>query len=328
MPQLFEKPEPRTLAAAAAWVAVGFALRLLLMPVLGGNHAYSVFYPIILFLAFRHGRVPAALAAGLSGILAFWAFVTPQFSLKLDGSSLAALGLFGLNACVGIYLISSLTDAVRKLSDDQSRLNDQVATHASLFVELQARISHHLQLVVGILAYQAKGEPDDELAIALTRAGQRSELIADAHRQLSGLGGDDLEFVGFARAVAAATAARVGRAVDEVEVSGVELELSPQRAISLGVALMECLSRLLNGAPEGKISVEVVRTAEDVRLYVAHSTFQGGEILLAAPSSYLFKAMVEQLGAKIVPSHSRDHGARLAICLSDSSPKAPYSTVH
>jgi two-component sensor histidine kinase len=314
------RPPAETLAIAAAWVAAGFLVRLLLMPVLGGNHAYSVFYPIVLLLAFRYGPAQAGFAAGLSGILAFWAFVTPQFQVKFDGSALAALGLFGINTCVGIYLITSLNDALRSLRADHSRLDALVDTHASLFVELQARISNHLQLIVGILAYQAKGEPDEEVALALARAGERSEALSEAHRQLSGLGDEEVEFTAFAAAIAGAMCARAGIASDDVRIVADSLKLKPQSAVSLGVAMAECLARVFQEAPPGKITVQMAATRDEVRLYVSHSTFEGGEVLLTAPRSYMFKAMVEQLGARVVPSHSREHGARLAICLANHAP--------
>lgn len=52
-------------------LALGFAARLALDPLFGANHAYTVFYPVVILAAYFFGAGPAVMSAVLSIILAY-----------------------------------------------------------------------------------------------------------------------------------------------------------------------------------------------------------------------------------------------------------------
>jgi hypothetical protein len=62
-------------------------MRWALDPVFASNHAYTVFYPIVLLSAYFLGARPAILAAALAAAIGYWRFDRPAFHIKTWRSS-------------------------------------------------------------------------------------------------------------------------------------------------------------------------------------------------------------------------------------------------
>ena len=117
MSQLFRRPgripgltcQKSAYVWATLWVGGAFVLRLALQPVFHQGQIYSLFWPGVVLAAYVFGRRPAAWATLLSGVVAFFAFATPQFAWKVEAQPLTSLAFFFVNAAVAIYLITALT---------------------------------------------------------------------------------------------------------------------------------------------------------------------------------------------------------------------------
>lgn len=288
---------PRYGAAVVA-VAAAFLLRLALQPWLGPTHAYGAFYPAIFLVAYVLGRPPAYLAAMLAAVAGLWAFVDPAFGWKLRPESLAPLVFFVITAGAGIWLITALTAGLDALAREQGRTKAIADAHAELFKELQSRIGYHMQLVFGVLRLQARSEANAPVLELLSAAGERSEMIARAHRVFTGEPEGDVDFAAFARALGRSICAEAGQVEASVEVGGEDLLLPPAVATSLGVALVECLLLILKRRPTGRLHVQLGRGEGSVTLTVSH-TGDAAEVIALAPAAEVFRAMLDQIGATV-----------------------------
>ncbi|MBU2153288.1 MAG: DUF4118 domain-containing protein [Alphaproteobacteria bacterium] len=318
----------RNYALAVGAAALAYGARLLLEPVLQGNHPYLLFYPVVLVAAYVLGRGPAIVAAALSGCLAFWSFADPAFSLGLRAGVVTPLLFFALTCGTGVYLITALTRALNGLAADQGRLLALADAHAGLFRDLQGRLGHHMSLVAGVLSLQARGEPDPEILALLRKAGERSQLIAQAHREVLGAPAGQVDFTAFATALARGVCGETRQTYDRVQVEGRPVELPLETATSIGVALAETLTWILNRKPTGVLHVRLALEAGRLRLAVTHTGEVGGEIVALAPAAYMFRAMVEQLGAQVEPIADGTPGLALSIPVPVPDLRAPDATLH
>src|SRR5689334_18675843 len=188
--------------ASAALVACAFLIRLPMQAALGGGLAYSAFYPAVILSAYAFGRTPAIAAAAASAALGYWVFVEPAFAWKAAPGVFAGFLFFTVTCTVIIALITGLTGALKDVSRELGRAQAVADSHAGLFRELNERMSHHMRLVAGVLALQAKGEPEPHGCDSLKRAMERTLLISRVHRELGGRVDESVDFDAFAAALA------------------------------------------------------------------------------------------------------------------------------
>lgn len=284
-------------ATAGALVATALLVRYLLGPVFGANHPYTVFYPVVMLTAYGLGAGPAGAAAGVSALVAYWMFVPPPFAWTVDAAGLAGLSFYLLNCGTAIYLISALKRTLADLAARQDRAEALADSHADLFRELSERVTNHLQLVSGLLALQAQGERDEAMSGALSRASQRSLLIARMHREVSGQSGDLVDFAAFARSLLGAAAAQRGAPAPDLEAGA--LMLPRDQATSLGVALLECFSALAGRDPNGRLRVRLGGGEDQARFRISRIDGRTGVSTATLDSALLLNAMVEQLGGRL-----------------------------
>jgi two-component sensor histidine kinase len=307
MSQLFRQPGPipglspeaSAYVWATLWVAAAFAVRLIMQPVFQHRQTYSLFYPGVVLAAYLLGRRPAAYAMLLSGVSAYFAFATPQFAWKAAPQTLTTLFFFLLNASVAIYLITALTRSLAELAASQGRAEAVAASHADLFRELNERISHHLRLVAGVLTLQAKGEPEPDVMRGLQKASERSVLMARVHRELAGHTEAPVDFDAFARGLMRSVCHARGDDTDRVQIEPARIWLPPEEATSLGMALAECVAALLSRRDCGLLRIRMVGAPSETRLLISELDEKTGASQATLSSSYLLRAMVEQLGAAI-----------------------------
>lgn len=317
---------------AGVGVLAAYAARWFAQPVVGDYHPYSLFFPVVLVCAYVFGRGPAVFAALLAAPLAYWTFVEPRFGLAVHLAGLAPLVVFVITAGVAIYLITGLTSALHALAKDQSRLHAVADAHAGLFKDLQGRIAHHMTLLVGVLSLQARGEPDPEVLVLLRKAGERSQLIARAHREIAGTEAVKVEFAAFAASLARLTCIEAGQPEDRIEVAGEPFAVPLEVATSLGVALAECLAWILRQQPSGTTRVRLHLDDGKACLRISHAGGADGETIAVAPSAFMFQAMVEQLGAAVSLAAEGPDGPGLEILAPLIEPSAaargPVVTLH
>lgn len=308
----------------AGLVALAFFIRLPLQPVLGGGLAYSAFYPAVILSAYAFGRAPAIAAALVSASLAFWCFVEPVYAWKATPTIFAAFGFFTATCAVAIVVITGLTGALKDVSHQLGRARAVADGHAGLFRELNERMSHHMRLVAGVLALQAKGEPEPQVADGLRRAMERTLLISRVHRELGGRVEGPVDFDAFAAALARAICIAHNAPPERVIVEASGLELGVEEATSLGVALAECLGALFDtGVKEPlKIRFDVQGRRAEVAITETGQGVDGA--LVSVTSGYLLRAMTEQLGAVVA---LRADAGGSALVLSMPRPGAAETAV-
>lgn len=284
---------------ATLWVAAAFAVRLATQQVFKTGQTYSLFYPGVVLAAYLLGRKPATYAMLLSGLVAFFAFAAPQFAWKASQQALTTLFFFLLNASVAIYLITALTRALAELAASQGRAEAVADSHADLFRELNERISHHLRLVAGVLTLQAKGEPEPDVMRGLQKASERSVLMARVHRELAGHTEAPVDFDAFARGLMRSVCHARGDDTDRVQIEPARIWLPPEEATSLGMALAECVAALLSRRDCGLLRIRMTGAPSETRVLISELDEKTGASQATLSSSYLLRAMVEQLGAAI-----------------------------
>jgi hypothetical protein len=280
-------------------VGVAVLIRLALQPVFGANHVYVVFYLAVILAAYIGGRRAGLLAMVLSAAAAYWIFAPPVFHLKLNAVAFAPLVFFAANVSVAICLISGLNEALQQIAREQGRSEAEARHNADMFRELNERVSHHLQLVAGVLALQAHDEPEAKVAEALAKASETSLLLARAHRDFTGRGGERIAFLPFARHLVDAKLASGGLPPESIELSGEDLVLPADQATSLGAALLECVGVLLSRREATRLKLEFCRRGEGVALRIAEADAAADATFAPLADDYLWQAVIEQLGAQL-----------------------------
>lgn len=298
-------PVLKRLSPAMPWiwtgimVAIAFSIRLSMQGMLGGGLAYSSFYPAVILAAYAFGRGPAITAALVSAPLGYWCFVEPAYELKGGPSVLAAFLFFALTCAVVIVIITGATGALRELSRELGRAKAVADNHAALFRELNERMSHQMRLVAGVLALQAKGEPEPQVADSLRRAMERSVLISRVHRELGGRVDEAVDFDAFASALARAICSERDQPVERIEVEPSGLKLSLEETTSLSVALAECLGALLDAKAPGRMRIRFDAKARQAEVAISGADEDAEGALVSVSNGYLLRAMTEQLGAAL-----------------------------
>ncbi len=282
-----------TYAAALGLAMLGCAARYGLQPVFGANHAYTVFYPVVLVSAYAFGAGPAILAALVSAALGYWCFAAPTQALKLDADSLTSLGFFAVTSSSAIYLIHGLALAVAATREAQARAETLAKAHATLFGELNERVTNHLQLVAALLQLQARDEPDAAARKALGEAAARTMLISKTHRSIAGEGGELLDFDAFARQLLDATLSARANPPLRIEFEQGGLWLSSEQATSVAIVLLECLNARLSSEDPGvmRIGLRADRGVGSLRITEIERSLNP----IAPRGASLIDAMVEQL---------------------------------
>lgn len=283
----------------AALVAGAFLLRLAFEPILHGGLAYSSFYPVVILSAYAFGRWPGAAAALVCSLLALFCFVEPAFAWKAPPKTITSFAFFLLNCGVAIVVIDGLVNALRSVSRELGRAQAVADSHAGLFRELNERMSHHMRLVAGVLALQAKGEPEPQVADSLNRARERSLLISRVHRELGGHTDEAIDFDAFASALVRAVCAAREIPPERVAVEPSGARLGVEDSTSLGVALAECLGALMDTGVSGKLRICLGARERQAEIAISQADGAVDSALVSVTNGYLLRAMAEQLGAAV-----------------------------
>ncbi|WP_165844002.1 DUF4118 domain-containing protein [Phenylobacterium kunshanense] len=283
----------------AGLVAIAFAFRSTMHGVLGGSLSYSAFYPAVILSAYAFGRGPAIAAALVSAVLGFAVFAAPSFDWQLAPNVLMGALFFVITCAVAIVVITGLTGALRQVSHELGRAQAVADSHAGLFRELNDRISHHMRLVAGVLALQAKGEPEPQVADGLRRAMERSLLISRVHRDLGGREDGPVDLDAFAAALARAVCVARDEPAERVVIRPSGLSLGVEETTSLGVALAECLGALLEADVAGPLAVRFGADGRQAEVAISEAGQAAEGVLVSVSNGYLLRAMAEQLGAAV-----------------------------
>jgi two-component sensor histidine kinase len=285
-------------ALALALVLIGWGARTALEPLLGADHTYTVFYPGVILAAYFLGAGPATLTAVLSAACGYWFFAHPTQQWKADAAGLTTLSFFALTSTVSVYFITGMGRALKALAEERARAEGLAHSHATLFQELNERVTNHLQLVAALLQVQARDERDPAMSLALAEASTRTLLISRVHRNLSGEERPALDFDSFARQLVDITLAARGNPPVRIDLQRGGLRLPPDQATSVALVLLECLNARLEDEHPAALSIRLDGDEKELVLEIAESGALSQPGDGAGRVGPLIEAMVEQLGGR------------------------------
>jgi two-component system CheB/CheR fusion protein len=111
---------------AVVAVLLATLLRAALDPIFGEAVPFIFFYPAVVLCAWFGGLRPGLLATGVSGLIAWYAFMPPRYSFAVSESSAPAqLVVFFLAGTMISLLAESLHRTTRKAQEDEAREREQ-----------------------------------------------------------------------------------------------------------------------------------------------------------------------------------------------------------
>jgi hypothetical protein len=315
-------------AGSAALISAGFGARFLLRPMFGENHPYTAFYPSIVIIAYAFGRRFAAVSTVVAASLALVFFTLPTLDKGEGAGAVAAFLFFCANCAVAIWIITELVRSLKEVKADQGRTEALASAQADMFRDLNERLGHHLQLVSGVLALQAHGEPQPQVSDALAKASERSLLLARVHREVTGRASGPVDLTAVAARLMASLLASRGQSPGLIELEGPPVHVSDEDATSLAVALLECAARLLPPDSGRPLRISLARGAGSMTFRVAERDPQAGSALAELSDAYLLRAAVSQMQGRLrVVAGEAGSVVELTFPLETGEP-APAGTLH
>lgn len=157
----------RRYAIALAAFLISFFLREALDTWLYSHRGFILFLPAILLVTFVAGLGPAILTALLSGVAAWYFFLSPFWSFRLDLDGAVGLATFLLGSAVGITLVHWLRITIARVEAERARA-EALARQREMLIEADPN---------GILVVDAAG---------------RIQIVNNQIAKLFGYGPDEL----------------------------------------------------------------------------------------------------------------------------------------
>lgn len=264
--------EPNSLPGGVRWglAALAFAVALILRYELEGilppGFPYLTFFPAILISAYFFGTGPGFVVATASGLAAWYFFIPPFNSFKLNGATVVALAFFAFVAATEVALTTLAQRARRALNTERQAKEVQAEQRQLMFHELQHRVSNNLATVSGLLKLQRRMVVDEAAAHALDDSVRRIDLVARIMRNLHDPSGQTVDMARFladtARDILESSGSS-GRVA--LKVAADPLLVGPDVSVPLGLIAAELLSNILEhgfpGESAGQIDVTLGATA-------------------------------------------------------------------
>lgn len=310
-------------AATTALIAAAFFLRLIASPWLPPGFPYVTFFPAVIIASFLFGMRMGLFAGVVCGLLAWYFFIPPAGSLRLDLGAGIALGFYVLVIGTDLLIIHWLQRTNNRLAD-QREINRKLAeTRALLFGELQHRVSNNLQVAAGLLSLSKRRVSEAEGKAALDEASRRLALIGRISRQLYDAGGATRSMREFLEPLCADVIDASGRQGIRCTINVAEdAPLSSDAAIPLALIVAEAMANAIEhgfaNREHGSIEVDLARAGEAmVRVEVrddGHGLPQGFEIEASNSLGLRIATMLaEQLNGRFELLPGKGTTARLSL---------------
>ena len=293
-----------SLSVAALW------LRWAINDDLPPGFPYVTFFPAIIVTAFLFGLRPATLAAVLSGLAAWYLFLTPFKSFALPFVSGVALAFFVFIVTVDILLAHWMQVANQALHRERERSMELVHTRELLFQELQHRVGNNLQMVASLIALQKRRLTDDSARQALDEAARRLGLVGRIQRQLYDPAGAQLSLAAYIDQICRDVIAASGRDTIAYEFSAQSnAVLAPDKAIPTALVVAEALNNAIEhgfGLEDGgQVVVSVAPSGGGVEVVIADNG-------AGLPAGFDL-AQAESLGLKIARTLAQSLGGSFTL---------------
>lgn len=148
------------------------------------GYPYVGFFPAVILSCFLFGRGPGAYAGLLCGLIAWFRFIPPAYSVKFNASVATSLTFYALVVAVDVAIIHWMQRSTARLVAERERNRRLAENRETLFRELQHRVSNNIQMVASLLSLQRRETADPDAQAALDEAARRLGTIGRLHRQL------------------------------------------------------------------------------------------------------------------------------------------------
>jgi two-component sensor histidine kinase len=240
----------------------------------------------------------------LGGLVSYYAFSEPAWSIKTDVRANLRLSLFiGLGAAVA-FVVARIRERLNGLNRDVAELSSLSHSQADLFREHATRVSDHLQLISALLQLKAEEEPKSDYSRVVMNAASRTMLISRMHRSFLNAEGERIDFAAFAQRLAHAALASRGHPPLIISIDG-ELDLLPEQATSLALALLECINARVAQKPRGVMRVALEQHHSEASLTVSEQNIGPEE--MRKRSMTLLGAIMEQMRGRLVVGGAKNH---------------------
>jgi two-component sensor histidine kinase len=251
-----------------AAVAVAWFLRLVADPWLPGGFPYLTFFPAVILISTLLGVRPGIVAGVASGLLAWYFFIEPRFSLSVGPGTPMALAFYVLVIGTDILIIHAMQQANAKLARERELSRTLARTREMLFHELQHRVSNNLQVAAGLITLQKRHVTDADARVALDEASRRLALIGRISRQLYDAGGAARRMRDFLEPLCHDVIEASGRSGISCRVMvDDDAMVSPDAAIPLALIVAEAMANAIEHGfadrDNGVIDVEMSRDGEE-----------------------------------------------------------------
>jgi two-component sensor histidine kinase len=276
---------PAAFGFAIACVAVATAARLVLGLFTDDLVAFALYYPAVLIASLVAGRAPGALALVLGGVMSWWAFMPPHFTIipPTFGQTLN-LGIYVLASALIVVTAGRYRQLVEMLKTRESALEIELADKVRredtlrrahernevLLREIHHRVKNNLQIIVGLLGSHGRGVDNREIRDLLRQFQGRVLAIARLYDRIQQVETfETVDFSSLLRAICAdiAQSANVEGAIHFR--SSRPVVVTTNAAINLAIVTNELITNALkNAKPGDNGAVEVCCEEDDARISI------------------------------------------------------------
>jgi two-component sensor histidine kinase len=239
----------RMIALALAAFMAGLVLRALADPIIPLGSPYVTFFPAVLISGFLGGLACGVICALLSGFAAWYFFIPPFWTFKLDAASAVAILFYVFVVGVDLTLIQLLYRALEAAARERARLGLALDQQRTLFTELQHRVANNLAFVSALFGLQKRRLGANAQAVAaFDDARRRLDVMARLHRRLYDPANADLSFDTLAREALSDMLDGADRRDVKLKLEIAPTPLSLQRKMTLTLFIVEAATNALKHA--------------------------------------------------------------------------------
>lgn len=249
-----------------ATLAIGIStgLRLALDDVLPPGFPFLTYFPAVMLTLVLSSMRSGLVVGAVCGVIAWYAFITPENSLALTPGSVLALAFYALIIGTDVLFISAAKRALRKRQAAELRATALAHARSLMFSELQHRISNNLSTVAALLRLQGQAVADETARQALIAAQTRIRSISMLQRRLHSPDMQMLDGAEYLSAVLRDVVEVTGAGNVDLQVRADPVGLPHDTAVPLGLIASELAMNAIEHGPsaDGQVHIAVTLAAD------------------------------------------------------------------
>jgi two-component system, sensor histidine kinase PdtaS len=252
-------------AFAASVFVVALFGRMAVNDLLPPGFPFLTFFPAVLVAAVFAGLRAGIVVAVLSGIASWFFFIDPVLSFRINTGTTVAMLFYVLIVTTKLVFIATTDMALRRLRAASAQTARLARARELMMAEMQHRVSNNLATVAALLRAQSGGMEKGPAREALAAAQQRIMTVSRLQRRLHRHDRQDVELGAYLSDIASDAAEAAGIAPQRIDVDAVELKVTQDQALPLGLIVCELLLNAFEhgaGRPDLRVGVTLNRCPE------------------------------------------------------------------